>query len=70
MRLYGAYGVCGGYVAGVMNSGINDAMNKYSFKCFSIFYDYTKVHDLLCDGIRIVQTRAKCFNDGVTTAVR
>ena len=49
---------------------INDATNICSAKCFSIFYDYTKVHDLLCDGIRIILTRAQCFNDGLTTTVR
>ena len=38
--------------------GIHGALNKCSSKCFSVFYDYTKAHDLLCDGIRIVQTRA------------
>ena len=36
-----------------INSGIHDAINKCSSKCFSIFYDYTKVHDLLCDGISL-----------------
>ena len=39
--------------------GIHDATNICSSKGFSIFYDYTKVHDLLlCDAIRIVLTRA------------
>ena len=50
--------------------GIHDATNTCSSKCFSIFYDYTKVHDLLFDGIRVVLTRALCFNGGLTTAVR
>ena len=38
--------------------GIHDAINICSSKCFSIFYDNTKVQDLLCDGIGIVLTRA------------
>ena len=50
--------------------GIDDAANICSSKCFSIFYDYTKVQDLLCDGIRVLLTRALCFNDGLTTTVR
>ena len=50
--------------------GIHDATNICSSKCFSIFYDYTKVHDLLCDEIRIVPTRALFFNGGSTTTVR
>ena len=43
--------------------GINGATNICSFKCFSIFYDYTKVYDLL---LRILQY----FNGGLTTTVR
>ena len=58
MRFYDAYGVCGGCVAGVINSGIHGAINKVVLNAFSIFYDYTKVNDLLCDGARVVQTRA------------
>ena len=38
--------------------GILDATYICSSKCFSIFYDYTKVHDLLCDGMGTVLTRA------------
>ena len=38
--------------------GINDANSIFSSKCYSIFYDYTKVHNLLCDGLRTVLTRA------------
>ena len=58
VRFYGAYGVCGGCAASVISSGKQGAIDKCSSKCFSISYDYTKVNDLLCDGIRIVQTRA------------
>ena len=50
-----------GYVAvvlPVLSSGIRDSINKCGSKCISISYDYTKVHDLLYDGISIVQTRA------------
>ena len=61
MRFYGTYGVCGGCVASVIRSGIHDAINKCSYKCFLIFYDYTKVHDFLCDGVGIVQTRNPMF---------
>ena len=50
--------------------GMRDATNISSSKCFSIFYDYTQIHDLLCDGIMIVLTRAQCFDGGLTTAVR
>ena len=31
--------------------GIDDAKTICSSECLSIFYDYTKVHDLLCDEI-------------------
>ena len=41
----GAYDVCGGCLASIINSGIHDAINKCSSNCFSIFYDYTKAHD-------------------------
>ena len=58
VRFDGAYGVCGVCVASVINSGIKYAINKFSSKCFSVFYDNTAVNDLLCQGIRIVQTRA------------
>ena len=57
-RFDGAYGVCGVRVASAIKTGIKDSINKCSSKCFSIIYDYTTVHDLLCDGIRIVLTRA------------
>ena len=70
MRFDGAYGVCGGCVARIINSVINGAINKCSSKCFSIYYDYTTAKDLLRDGIRIVQTRALCFNGGLATTVR
>ena len=58
VRFYGACGVYGGCVASVINSGIHDAINKCSSKCFSIFYDCTTLNELLCDGIRVFQTRA------------
>ena len=58
VRLYGAYGACGVRVASVINNGIHDAINKCSYKCFSIFYDNIIVHDLLCHGIRVVPTWA------------
>ena len=58
VRFYGAYGECGGCVASFINIGIPGAINKCSSKCLTKFCDYTKVLDLLCDGIRIVLTRA------------
>ena len=70
VRFYGTYGVCGVRVASVIISCIKCAINKYSSKCFSIFYDNTAVNDLLCHGIRILPTWAKCFNGGLTTTVR
>ena len=56
VRFDGAYGVCGVRVASVINTGIKNAINKCSFKCSSIFYDNTTVHELLRHGIRIVPT--------------
>ena len=56
VRFYGAYGVCGVRVASAINSAIKDAINKFSSKCFSLFYDITTVHELLCHGIRNVPT--------------
>ena len=58
VRFYGAYGLCGVCIASVINSGIKYAINKCSSKFFSIIYDYTTVHDLLCHGIRVVPTWA------------
>ena len=52
----GAYGLCRVRVASVINSGIHNDINKCSSKCLLIFYDNTTAHDLLCHGIRIVQT--------------
>ena len=57
VRFDGAYGVCGVCVASVINSGIKYAINKCSSKCFSIFYDNTTEHNLLCHGIRNVPIR-------------
>ena len=58
VRFYGAYSVCGVRVASVINSGMMYATNECRSKCFSIIYDNTTVHDLLCHGIRIVNTWA------------
>ena len=68
-RFDGAYGVCGVRVASIISSGIKFAINKCSSKCFSVIYDYTTSHDLLCHGIGVVPTWAWCFNGGLTTAV-
>ena len=53
---YGAYGEFGVRVASAINSGIKDAINTYSSKCFSLINDNTTVHEVLCHGIRIMPT--------------
>ena len=47
VRFYGACGVCGVRAACVVNSGIQEGINKFSSKLFSIFYDNIAVLDLL-----------------------
>ena len=56
VRFDGAYRVCGVRVASAIRSVIKDAIKKCSSKCYSIFYDNTAVHELLCHRIRIVLT--------------
>ena len=70
VRCYGAYGLCGVRVASVINNGKQDATNKSSTKCFSIFYNNITAHDLLYHEKRIAPTWVYCFNGGFTTTVR
>ena len=41
------YVACGVRVASDISSGLKDSIKQCSSNCFSIFYDYTAVHDIL-----------------------